>query len=196
MDTKSSLRRQLIENRKLLSEEKRIQEAEFIRRYLMGHSKLQEADVLMLYAAKLPEVDMDALLDWALMQGKRVCFPRVNGDDMDFYFVKDASSLSPGNFGVREPVENCEIAMPQRAVCLVPGVGFDRLGNRMGYGKGYYDKYFHKSKADIVKIGVCYDEQLLDALPAEKHDIKMDMVISASEVIDVVNEKGHCSIWI
>lgn len=179
-----------------MSEEQRCKEAEDICEYLMRFKMLQETDVVMLYAAKSPEVTLDAVFAWTLAQGKQVCFPRVCGEEMDFYYVENASDLIPGNFGVREPAAYCQLATFTKAVCVVPGVGFDKTGNRMGYGKGYYDRYFHKSTADIYKIGICYDEQLQDEIPAMEHDIKMDRVVSASNVIDIVTKKGQQSIWI
>ena len=196
MDAKSSLRRQLIALRKDMPKEQRCKEAEDICEYLMRSKILQETDVVMLYAAKSPEVTLDAVFAWALAQGKKVCFPRVSEEEMDFYYVEKASDLIPGNFGVREPATYCQLATFTKAVCLVPGVGFDTSGNRMGYGKGYYDRYFHKSTADIYRIGICYDEQLQYEIPAMGHDIKMDRVVSASNVIDIATKKGQQSIWI
>ncbi|MDD6193452.1 MAG: 5-formyltetrahydrofolate cyclo-ligase [Lachnospiraceae bacterium] len=196
MDTKSSLRRQLIALRKDMPEEQRCKEATDICDYLLRTKMLQETDVVMLYAAKSPEVTLDAVFAWALAQDKMVCFPRVSGEEMDFYYVENASDLIPGNFGVREPAAYCQLATFTKAVCVVPGVAFDKTGNRMGYGKGYYDRYLSRSTAEIYKIGVCYDEQLQDEIPAMGHDIKMDLVVSASNVIDIVTKKGQQSIWI
>ena len=196
MDTKNSLRRQLIAIRKEISEVQRLEETRDICESLKGMKTLKEADVLLLYAAKLPEVALDSIFAWAVAQGKKVCFPRVSGDEMDFYYVQDVSELVPGNFGVREPNESCELAAFDKAVCLVPGVGFDKTGNRMGYGKGYYDRYLSRTTADIYKIAICFDEQLLENIPTREHDVKMDCVVSASEVIDILPKKGQYSIWI
>lgn len=196
MDKKSSLRKQLIAMRKGLLEEQRLRETKDICESLKRIQAIREADVLLLYAAKFPEVALDSIFAWALAQGKKVCFPRVSGDEMDFYFVKDAAELVPGNFGVREPDDTCEPAVFDKAVCLVPGVGFDKTGNRMGYGKGYYDRYLSQTTADIYKIAICYDEQLLEEIPAGDHDVKMDCVVSASHVIEILQKKGQYSIWI
>lgn len=196
MDTKSSLRRQLIAIRKEISEVQRLEETGNICENLKGIKVLNETEVLLLYGAKLPEVALDSIFAWAVARGKKVCFPRVFGDEMDFYWVHDVSELVPGNFGVREPNESCELATFDKAVCLVPGVGFDKTGNRMGYGKGYYDRYLSRSTAEICKIGVCYDEQLLEEIPTQEHDIKMDLVVSASDVIYILQKKGQNSIWI
>ena len=116
MDTKSSLRRQLIAIRKEISEVQRLEETGNICENLKGIKVLNETEVLLLYGAKLPEVALDSIFAWAVARGKKVCFPRVFGDEMDFYWVHDVSELVPGNFGVREPNESCELATFDKAV--------------------------------------------------------------------------------
>ena len=92
-------------------------------------------------------------------------------------------SLKTGVFGILEPSEDCE-AVPESEIDLiiVPGVAFDRQLNRMGRGKGYYDRLL--STLQAPKIGICFDFQLQDTVPTESFDKKMDMIITEKEIIN------------
>ena len=112
---------------------------------------------------------------------KVVLLPRVVGDEMDivaFY----AGELATGSFNIQEPTGN-EIITDFAAtdVAIIPGVAFDRHGNRLGRGKGYYDRFL--SHFPGIKIGICADFRLVDTVPAEAHDVKMDYVITPSTTI-------------
>ena len=91
-------------------------------------------------------------------------------------------SLKTGVFGILEPSEDCE-AVPESEIDLiiVPGVAFDRQHNRLGRGKGFYDRLL--STLDVPKIGICYDFQLKDQIPAEPFDRKMDLIITEKEIL-------------
>ena len=122
------------------------------------------------------EIDTVPLIEALLELGKDIYLPRTNGIDMDFYQVTDLSHLeiSKDNYKVREPVGGMPIDPNSLEVIVCPGVAFDKNNNRMGHGKGYYDRYLARTNA--YKIGVCYKEQLLDEIPIDKYDIKMDKV--------------------
>ena len=100
---------------------------------------------------------------------------------MDFVRVRDLKKdLMPGAFGVPEPVGE-EIFSEGRALALIPGVVFDAGGARAGYGKGYYDRYL-AARRDIVKIGICYQGQICESLPADPWDIYMDAIVTEQSV--------------
>lgn len=111
-----------------------------------------------------------------LSKNMLVLLPRVEGDVMNFYCYSP-ESMSSGAFGILEPVGGEPVAPYEIDVMVVPGVAFTLTGDRMGRGKGYYDKYMSLEEFRAVKIGVCYDVQLVDVLPTEIHDVKIDSVI-------------------
>lgn len=91
--------------------------------------------------------------------------------------------LVPGPFGTRQPGDKCiePVEVSDVDLWLVPGVGFDRQGNRLGYGKGIYDRLL--SQISGKKIGITYDDCLVDHIPCDPHDIKMDYVVTSSQVV-------------
>ncbi len=106
---------------------------------------------------------------------KRFYLPRVNGVNLDI-LPYDETRIELGAFQIEEPTGNNIVNPDEIDLIVVPGVAYDRKGNRLGRGKGFYDRLLKSTKA--TKVGVCYEFQLMDEIPAESHDVKMDMVIS------------------
>lgn len=110
--------------------------------------------------------------------------PRTGESEMSFHQLSNEeqnSQLESGRFGISEPKIDClkfSEKLHSPAVILVPGLAFDVQGNRLGRGKGYYDRFL-SDNASLVKIGICYDFQLISDVPTEPHDIKMDYVIDS-----------------
>ncbi len=111
---------------------------------------------------------------------KNLFLPRVNGDDLEILPYRK-SELQTGSFDIEEPIGNDIVDVDKIDLIIVPAVGYDKSGNRLGRGKGYYDRMMKSSKA--VKIGIGYDFQLFDALPIEPHDIPVDIVITQTSTI-------------
>ena len=106
-----------------------------------------------------------------------VLLPRIEGDSMNFYEY-NPDRLSAGAFGIMEPVDGTAVSPSEIDAMVVPGLAFTVAGQRMGRGRGYYDKYLSLMGFRAYKIGVCYSEQLFDMLPCEPHDIIMDKVVA------------------
>ena len=122
------------------------------------------------------------LIDYSLLNEKRVFLPRVNGSRMDFYEISDITELSPGAFGIYEPdIEGKEPDYSKNGLLIMPGVAFDSLGNRIGFGGGFYDKYLSEG-GRFLKIALAYDFQILENLPAEEHDEKTDIVVTENTI--------------
>lgn len=134
------------------------------------------AKTVMLYWAMADEVQTsEFVIKWA--GSKRVILPCVNGNDLDLRVFRGLEDLIAGeNFGIPEPSGELFTAYEEIDLILVPGVAFDVDNNRMGRGKAYYDKLLSSLKA--FKLGVCFDFQLLESVPTDEHDIKMDRIIS------------------
>ncbi|MCC8017558.1 MAG: 5-formyltetrahydrofolate cyclo-ligase [Lachnospiraceae bacterium] len=136
------------------------------------------------------EADIRPVVEEAWRKGKCVAFPKVFGEELRFFEVEDFAQLSEGAFGVMEPSEDGETDSsdgPSRpvpvdwrgeeALVLTPGVAFDRKGNRMGFGKGYYDRHFAGDNR-CVMMGVAYELQIADQLPADPFDVVMSCIMT------------------
>ncbi len=139
----------------------------------------EQAEHIMLYHALPDEVDTTPLLSkWA--KEKSLYLPVVKGEEL-IISPYDPHAVKKGAFGIWEPADERPIDPRTIEWIVVPGVAFDLRRNRLGRGKGYYDKLLGQTQA--VKIGIGYDLQLLDEIPAEPHDIKMDIVVTEKRII-------------
>lgn len=129
--------------------------------------------VVALFAPLSDEVQIQEL---AQSLPCRVVLPRVEGDDMEF-FDYTPDDLKEGSFGILEPQGTEPCPAGEIDLMVVPGVAFTIKGERLGRGKGFYDKYLSRKGFRAFCIGVCYAHQLLDNLPTEPHDRRMDTVI-------------------
>ena len=129
------------------------------------------------------EVDTSLLIDGSLENGKIVALPRImSGNEMTFYRIKSIAELKCTNIlGIKEPNDSVEYFVDKSNIDLmiIPGVCFDKNKNRLGYGKGYYDRYL-KELDNVIKVGICFDEQLVkdEYISADEYDIKMDFVVT------------------
>ena len=138
----------------------------------------QEAGTLLMYYPLPDEVDVRPLINEAFESGKRVLLPVVKGEELELHLYEGEGSLKEGAFGIMEPTGS--LFAPENydgiQLALIPGMAFDRVGHRLGRGKGYYDRLLPKLK-DTKLIGLCFPFQLLDEVPAESHDISVEEVI-------------------
>lgn len=159
------------------------EQADKDRRILDKLTKLpeyQNAGLVLTYVSTAIEVDTRALIGRALADGKRVAVPRCTPGriDMKFYLIESMDDLSPGAFGVLEPdPEKCrELRRYDQSVCILPGLGFDLQGYRLGYGKGYYDRFL--SRYPGKNVGVCYNICMKTLLPHGRYDKMVDVLVT------------------
>ena len=161
---------------------------EAIRKRVESLPSYQRAACLLCYVSLSDEIDTTVLIRHALDAGKTVCVP-VSIEEthtVDFYRIRSLDELRPGTYGVLEPDPGQAEKMtdfPRPAVCVVPGLVFDREGYRLGYGKGYYDRFLQRFGG--VKIGVCYQQFVLDLLPHGYFDRPVDWLISNESKIRI-----------
>ena len=138
---------------------------------------------LLGYAPKSEEVDILPLCEAALKSGKRLAFPRCYGEgEMSFHFVSSLSELSPGKYGILEPPAEAPVFSPAPAtLCLVPGLSFDRFGYRLGYGRGYYDRFL--SRFEGTALGVVYRMFLSDTLPHGAFDFTVSALVTEGGIL-------------
>lgn len=151
-----------------------------------GLASYRYADTVMFYAPLPDEVDIMPLARDALASGKRVAFPLCGAENsMTYHLITDLSQLVPGNYGIFEPTPDLPIFFPsstqQNILCLVPAIVFDLKGYRIGYGKGYYDRYLYDFSG--IKAGVGYKDCVVDRLPRGKYDTAVDFLVTEKGVI-------------
>lgn len=125
------------------------------------------------FASLTNEIDLSSL-NQVLVAQKKLLLPKVEEENLSIFQVNDLSSLIPSKWNVKEPPSHsAPFDLKQIPCILVPGLGFDLEGNRIGYGKGHYDRFLEKMPY-ALKIGVGFREQFVQALPVERHDQKLD----------------------
>jgi 5,10-methenyltetrahydrofolate synthetase len=181
LDKKRLIRKEIAARKKNISEDLTIKLSRKICARIAQTELFQNAGCIALYYALNDEVQTSELIEeW--YEKKNIVLPVTSGENINFHTYKGKESLHIGALGISEPAVS-EVTQPDEIdLFIVPGVAFDRERNRLGRGKGYYDRYL----AGYAKqtIGVCFDFQLIETIPSEKHDIKMDMIITEKETVD------------
>jgi 5-formyltetrahydrofolate cyclo-ligase len=127
-------------------------------------------------------VRTDLLISEAKKLGKTVALPRVEGESISFYQHSDNDHLVKGRFGIMEPLP--QVGIKGIDLLVVPGIAFDRRGYRLGYGKGYYDKFL--SKNPTISIGLAYSIQIVQIIPHGSHDRRMDLIATENGIVTPV----------
>ena len=183
MITKKELRETLKARREALSRTEQRGKAYYITCRLQ--KLLKPYHTILSYVAKDSEVESMVILNCLLEEGKSVVVPIIEKEThtLRLSYLTSMADLEPGTFRVPEPI-SCEKPAPVSLidVVLVPMVGFDRAGHRLGYGAGYYDRFFAQNP-DIPRIGMAYACQETESVPAEPFDARMDYVVTENEVI-------------
>ena len=189
---KAKLRKEILEKRKQLISAETAEWDKKILENLKGLFSLEAnstsgsltglPEMVYCYISVRGETGTDLLIDWLLQQGVRVAVPRVSGKEMAFFYINNDSDLIPGTFGIPEPAPHLTPAVEKCAPVIVPGVAFSTEFGRIGYGAGYYDRFFEK-EPEHMKIAICYEFQLFEHAEAEAHDVPMDWIITPERIL-------------
>lgn len=184
---KETLRREAIRRRDALSVEERARASILLTERLAGHQWFYRARYFLGFVSYGSEIDTHPLLEEALRLKKQVYVPKVEGDHMLFYRIFSMKDLRPGYRGIPEPKGDTEIfdyaaclekEEMDQVLMLMPGVAFDPYRNRMGYGKGYYDRYLNEYEAlQQCTIAVGFRCQMVERVPTDSYDRKPCQVI-------------------
>jgi len=179
---KAALRKHLLEKRDATSAELREISSEKIHQNLKKISAYTNSQNIACYFPIGSEINTyDIMLD-ILGQNKNLLLPRIVNDNLQFYIVSNLEKLEKGIFDIMEPKDSCKKAENIDCI-LVPTIGISKSGDRLGYGRGYYDKFL--SSTGAVKISLTYSKQIVKSIPSESHDIKIDLIITEDEIIKV-----------
>ena len=166
---------------------------------ILSLAEFKRAKTLLLYAPTAGEVNVLPLLSVARNHGKTVAFPRCDPmtATISFFVLAKDQKLEPGAFGIYEPpAESLPCEFDENTLCIVPGLTFDPKGNRLGYGKGYYDRFLAEFPG--VTCGVVYEEFMTDTLPIEEWDKPVQIIVTDRRAIGVgrpVKEKTELKKW-
>ena len=191
---KNELRAELLEKRRNILPEIREEWDKKISNILLNSISYRFCDILLIYVSTKDEISTSDIIERSLVNKKIVACPISNTGDntLSFKTINSAEELCAGSYNILEPPKTNadfrelfekareEKKRPPLAVCVIPCLSYDSNGYRMGYGKGYYDRFL--PSFDGTKIGLCYSEFKAENLPKGKYDVKLDVIITEKGV--------------
>ncbi len=164
----------MLERRNRLNSKEIAKRSKSIQEFVINSREFRLAKIVGAYFALGSEVTTELIIKHAKILGKKIALPRVEEDKITFYELPSTKSLIEGRFGIMEPPPYEK--MRNIDLLIVPGIAFDKKGNRLGYGKGFYDRLLSGKRT--FSIGLAYSFQLLENLPHEKYDKRLDAIAS------------------
>lgn len=159
---------------------------------LFSLNEYKDAQTVLCYMSLDDEICTDGIVQNSLSLGKKVAVPfcKDGNGNMDFYYIKSFDDLKIQSFGVREPiVEKCaKVTDFSNCIIILPGLCFDKNGNRLGYGKGYYDRFLQIHP--LISVGLCYNNLIVPKVPTDEYDKKADIIVSESQIISIYGGKN------
>lgn len=192
MSNKANIRKSKLTYRNNLVIEEVIVKSNCIQDKIINSNILDKFDSILAYVSLGNEVKTDFIIDYILKNNKKLYLPKVTSKllgEMVFYRIENINDLKTGEYNILEPsglseeylYSNCE-----NVLMIVPGVAFDIKCNRIGFGKGYYDKYLN-DKPSIYKLGLAFEGQLVDCIESDNNDIKMNQILTEESVYYEIN---------
>jgi len=188
MIDKGLLRRELLKKRDSIPSQVRKAKDAAINERLLSLDEIRNANVLFFFASFRSEVNTLDAIAQLISDGKRLVLPKVDNERhiLLLYEVKGMEELAEGYMGIPEPsvlTEDRMVEINGVDAVIIPGAGFDVEGNRIGYGGGYYDRLLSLLTRHVPVIGPAYEEQIIDSIPSESHDIKVNMIVTDRRLI-------------
>ncbi len=184
---KKQVRKELIANRTSMTQEEVKKLSGMINSYILEWDKYKESKAIMTYYSFRNEVLTDDVINKSFELNKTVVLPKSikEGSKILPCIIKSLSELKEENYGIMEPPTDNLLDRDELDIVFVPGVGFDKNGFRIGYGAGYYDRFLNGYKG--IKVGVCFELQMVEHAFNDEHDIAMDYIITEKGIIKVNN---------
>lgn len=142
---------------------------------VINNKDILSSKTLLIYISINSEVDTIKIINYFL-NTKNIAVPKIIDNNMYFCYITNLNDLTPGKYNIPEPTNENIVTDFDNAICIVPGICYDKKNYRVGYGKGYYDKFLSKNK--IKTIGLCYKECMIEKNDNDKYDYKIDEVIT------------------
>lgn len=184
---KQEFREKLKDNRKNLSTSNVLEKSNKIKKLLFEMKEFKEADTILFYISYDNEVFTHDMIKESILIGKEVVVPLVAKKNrrLILSIIDSWDVLELGAYNILEPKKEFvkEASVGSIDLIIVPGVGFDEQGRRIGHGMGYYDNLL-KNSALALKIGLAFEFQIVEKIPVEKHDVPVDMIVTENRVIN------------
>lgn len=181
---KAALRAEMRRVRASIPEGERHRRGETIRERLLGLPEMRRAGSVLVFASFGSEVSTRDLASDLHASGKRLLLPYLSEGRMEVTEVGPDEPLVPSSYGPEEPGRKVPADPEGIDVVVVPGLAFDRRGNRVGYGGGAYDRFLARLRPEALLIGVAFAEQVVEEVPAAATDVPVHLVVTDREVLD------------
>lgn len=187
---KKETRNKILTIRNSITEKSLIEKSALIENCLIEIINEKNIERIYLYASYGSEVKTDNLIQYCIANDIRVALPKIidgNACSMNFFQIDDIKDLKIGYKGILEPdLKQLDEGVFSPQMIVMPGVAFDRHGNRIGYGKGFYDRFLNGiNTKDIILVAIAFDEQLVDNIDNDINDVKVDLIITESGCINI-----------
>jgi 5-formyltetrahydrofolate cyclo-ligase len=186
---KQTIREEVLRKRNYIPREVRSVKNLLIKERILSLPEFVSSHTILFYASFRSEVGTSGMIKESIDAGKRVLLPKVDRENKKLwlYEIKDISELSSGYMGIPEPLPADERMVGPEAVDLVviPGIGYDYSGNRLGYGAGFYDRLLSQTEKKLLVIAPAFEEQLVDHIPAEEHDVKVYIIVTDKRIMRI-----------
>lgn len=187
LDEKIRIRKDILGIRDAIDPASRAVKNALIKERLFSLPQFLHAKIVLHFVSFRSEVSTHQQIEESLRLGKRIIVPRVDRDvgELRLYEIKGVYELAPGYMGISEPnvPEERRRNINDTDLVIMPGAAFDSKGNRLGYGGGYYDRLLSELEKKVPLIAIAYEEQVLDSIPAEPHDVKVHMIVTDKSII-------------
>jgi len=182
MESKKDIRKRVLEKRNCIPDKEWEDKSRLICEKVVTHPFFLQADAIYCYADYRREVATRQIMEYAWKIGKKVATPKVLGDVMEFYYIQSFDDLEEGYKGIAEPKQT-NLAYDENVLVIMPGAAFDKTCNRIGYGRGYYDKYL-QAHPNYKTIALAFECQMVETIPAEALDICPDIIITEEKTYE------------
>ena len=185
-EEKNAMRKRFLQMRRELDPQKKEEMDGAIFKALTSLVTYRYAHTVLTYYPKISEVNTLPVIKACLEAGKRVALPRCNESDctMKYHYIEELSDLEQGVYNIPAPKEHCPVFSGEDTgksiLAIVPALSFDKKGYRLGYGKGYYDRYMDTLRA--TKAGLVYTDFIADTLPIGRYDLAVDLLVTEKGV--------------
>ena len=189
---KKVIRANVLRARDAMPPDQRVRESIKMCETIIASTPYQRATCVLAYASFGSEWDTSLLLQRVLTDNKYLLMPRVDKDaqQLQLHRVNHLDELVAGTWDILEPHAQAEIVMPNKIdLIIVPGVAFDSAGFRIGYGKGFYDKLLVAVNPASTRLSAAFDCQIIDAVPNEAHDQRVDIIITPTQKILISHDR-------
>lgn len=185
--TKSNLRHEINQKLKTITLSQRQEWSSLATANLMKLAEIQHAKHILLFASLPTEIDTQTAFQMLQERGKQISFPKIDAlnHQLTCHSITSWKELLPGRFGIMEPLVSSEILIETLDVILVPGLAFDRQGNRLGRGQGFFDRFLSRAKLETKRIGFFYAWQEVPEIPQDSWDCPLHAVVTNLETIQI-----------